>query len=482
MKTTNILKFRPLFSLLLLIPLFLFFFNGCRPTGKTEDLAGTTLWHMGSNQTARISVFLNLKKTFGPDISMDITTVEIHANGVWRPLTSGAVEIDAVKIGMDQIFIAGHDVPADLYDRVKFTLGTAAIGKENEKTPLKPDNLEIEVALPDKLTISKGDSKSLFVTWDTEASLANEGRLAPVFTIAKQTIPLVADLAFSACPRINTIYLIRTDKNRVCGSIGVVGHPSYLAVNQSNTYLYVLTAWDSSIKVIELSTHRTVDVIRLPATLKPTFMTLSPNSQSAYLLDERGNRLVLLDLPSGTISNNVMLGHRPQYVLCLPDHNQLAVSSSMSQSVYLVDPVKLTTEEVIPVGSDPQGLLVWNDLLYIAESRLNTVTVYDLRDHQILKRIRVGSTPRRLFNTGNTIFVANHKSGDLSTLVPGQLTTFRTIKTGEKPLEMTYSENQRWLYVGDEGRGEITVIDNTSKRVERRIMLGTPPLGLAVLN
>ncbi len=46
---------------------------------------------------------------------------------------------------------------------------------------------------------------------------------------------------------------------------------------------------------------------------------------------------------------------------------------------------------------------------------------------------------------------------------------------------MTYSENQRWLYVGDEGRGEITVIDNTSKRVDRRIMLGTPPRGLAVL-
>ena len=70
----------------------------------------------------------------------------------------------------------------------------------------------------------------------------------------------------------------------------------------------------------------------------------------------------------------------------------------------------------------------------------------------------------------------------MSTLVPGQLTTFRTIKIGGKPLEMTYSEDQRWLYVGNEERGEITVIDNTSKRVERRIMLGTPPRGLAVLN
>jgi len=481
MKSTNILKFRPLFLLLLLIPIFLFFFSGCLPTGTAGNSAGKTLWHKGSNQAARLSVFLNLKKTFGPEINMDITNVEIHSNGVWRPLTSGAVEIDAVKIGMGQVFVAGHDVPAGRYDKIKFTLETAAIHKGNKKAHLKPDNPEIEVALPAGLTVSKGDSRSLFVTWDTEASLTDDGGLAPAFSIAEQTIPLVADLAFAACPRINTLYLIRTDKNQVCGSIGVGGHPSYLAVNPSNTYLYVLAAGDSSIKVIELSTHRTVDIIKLPTTLKPTFMTASSDGRSAYLLDERGNRLVLLDLPSGTISNSVILGHRPRYALCLPDHNQLAVSSSMSQSVYLVDPVKLTTEKIISVGSDPQGLLVWNDLLYIAESRLNTVTVYDLKEHQILKRIRVGSMPRRLFNTGNTIFVANYKSGDLSTLVPGRLTAFRTIKTGNKPFEMTYSENQRWLYVGDEGRGEITVIDNTSKRVDRRIMLGTPPRGLAVL-
>ena len=482
MKTTNILKFRPKFLLLLLIPLFLFFFSGCLPTGTAENSAGKTLWHKGSNQAARLSIFLNLKKTFGPAINMDITTVEIHSNGVWRPLTSGAVEINAVKIGMGQVFVAGHDVPAGHYDKIKFTLETAAIRKGNKKAHMKPENPEIEVALPAGLTVSKGDSRSLFVTWDIEASLTDDGGLAPAFSIAEQTIPLVADLAFAACPRINTLYLIRTDKNQVCGSIGVGGHPSYLAVNPSNTYLYVLAAGDSAIKVIELSTHRTVDIIKLPTTLKPTFMTVSSDTRSAYLLDERGNRLVLLDLPSGTISNSVTLGHRPRYALCLPDHNQLAVSSSMSQSVYLVDPVKFTTEKIISVGSDPQGLLVWNDLLYIAESRLNTVTVYDLKEHQILKRIRVGSMPRRLFNTGNTIFVANYKSGDLSTLVPGQLTAFRTIKTGNKPLEMTYSENQRWLYVGDEGRGEITVIDNTSKRVERRIKLGTPPKGLAVLN
>jgi len=48
-------------------------------------------------------------------------------------------------------------------------------------------------------------------------------------------------------------------------------------------------------------------------------------------------------------------------------------------------------------------------------------------------------------------------------------------------MEMASSVNRRWLYVGNRGSQEVTVIDLTPGRLAGRIALGAAPLGLAVV-
>jgi YVTN family beta-propeller protein len=168
-------------------------------------------------------------------------------------------------------------------------------------------------------------------------------------------------------------------------------------------------------------------------------------------------------------------------MIYLPEQDRIAVSSSQSQVVLLLDPVNLGTVETIPVGSAPQGLLVHDDLLYIAESASNTVTVYELRTRRVVRRLNVGFSPRRLWAAGNNVYVANHGSGSLSVFLPGQLAVSSEIKTGGRPLDMNSSENRKWLYVSDAVSGGLIVVDTTSNRVAGRIALGAVPQGLAVI-
>jgi DNA-binding beta-propeller fold protein YncE len=87
-------------------------------------------------------------------------------------------------------------------------------------------------------------------------------------------------------------------------------------------------------------------------------MTLSPDGIWAYILDERGHYLIRMDLRSGSLAGRVRLGNRPEYVIYLPDHQRLAVSMALSQTVFLLNPEDLTIMETVSVGSSPQGLLV----------------------------------------------------------------------------------------------------------------------------
>ena len=48
-------------------------------------------------------------------------------------------------------------------------------------------------------------------------------------------------------------------------------------------------------------------------------------------------------------------------------------------------------------------------------------------------------------------------------------------------MEMASPVNRRWLYVGNQGSQEVTVIDLISNRLAGRIALGAAPLGLAVV-
>jgi len=210
-------------------------------------------------------------------------------------------------------------------------------------------------------------------------------------------------------------------------------------------------------------------------------MTMSPDGLWAYILDERGNYLIRMDLQSGSLAGRVHLGNGPRYAAYLPDHQRLAVSLGLSQAVFLLNPESLDTMETVPVGSSPQGLLVWRDLLYIAESDSNTISVYDLETRQVRARMNAGLSPRRLLLSGVRIYVSNYEGGSLSVLLPGQLSVSQGISVGGTPMEMASSTSRRWLYVGNQDSQDLTVIDLTSNRLAGRIPLGAAPLGLAIV-
>ena len=500
MKTTNLPDSRFQFAaaslfgpkialplLFVLTTLLLLIFAGCQTTNSTtisplqliKEIDSTT-----KNDGGRISLFLSLKMPPTIGIKMTVSAIEILNNETWLPITSQPVTINAAEIGPGQIFLGRGFLPPGQYRRLRFTLQQASIQKKNgDNIFLALDNPTIEIDLPAILNLLKDDSHSLFLTWDEEGSMPTSPIFSPSLAIEPNLKQMTTDLAYAACPDINTIYVLRTDKNWVCDSFGITGQPSNMTAmtTDSQKRLYILSPPEAQIKVVELPANEIVTAYPIPMTTSPSFMTLSDDGKRAYILDSSNDYLFRINLSTGDLEARIQLGSQPEYATYIYSHNLLAVSSTLSQTVTLLDSNSMTEVAEINTTGVPGGLLAWNNLLYITESDNNTVAVYDLNLRAITSRRNVGFHPHRLLPNEGYIYVSNRNSNSISIIQPEQLGIALEINLNGSPQEMMVAPNSRWIYVGNKDIGGLSVIDATSNQVTGQISFGATPMSLAVV-
>ncbi|MBU1060424.1 MAG: YncE family protein [Proteobacteria bacterium] len=433
-----------------------------------------------ADKLGQLSLFLNLKEKNGPELKMRILSIEVLGEDMrWLPLLFEPVEADSRVILGGQISLARSFLAPGYYSQLRMTTNQSLQSAETV-----PDPVVTTLEIRQPLYVAKGDSHSLFLTWDVNASLAVADKDRPSLNLAPKLKNLLVDVAYVACPDINTVYMICTDKNWVCDSLGVSGDPSYLVSDQTNPTgnLFVLTEEDSNIKQIGPAANRVEETYYLSMIGKPQHMAISPDGQWAYVVDQNRGNILRINLQSGSIETRKRLGYEPSYILYLEKQGLLAVALSLSQSVVLLDPETLTQVQTISTGSRPEGLMLYNDTyLYIAESAGNSVMVYDLSLNRMQRRIPVDLSPMRILAADGLIYVTNYTSHSISVLKHGQLGVSKTISLDGPPLELAYSTSNKWVYVGNELTKTLDIIDPVNSKVVGRIPLGAPPKGMAVL-
>ncbi|MBD1401092.1 YncE family protein [Pelovirga terrestris] len=426
----------------------------------------------------RTSVFLALRHEFSPQIRVDLSDLEILADGVWLPLLNEPVLLDAQQIAGGQVHLGGSSLPAGRYSLLRLQIDQIwtpdGVGAWQ---PRLNQQMEIEIPLTAALMLDHNDSKSLFVTWDAAATLALKTD-AGDFSAAPAQGELPVDVLYVSCPDINTVFVVRTDNNRVIDSFGIAGGPTRLALDGDR--LYVLASRQRELLMIELSSYRVIDRFPFPLNDEPGVMVLDRLGRTAYLLDHRSGYLSRVDLVSGSLVARVSLGYQPADLIYLEEQNLLAVSLGLAQRVLLLDPTSLRVQGTLSTGAGPAGLAMLEQRLYVAEQGSSAVAVFDLQRRAPLERLLVGIEPTQIIATDHQLYVAHPADGTLAVLVPGQLSIAREIRELGTPAEMAYGPRYRQLYVLDALRGGVTVIDTNADLLSTRIPLGAIPADLVV--
>ncbi len=462
----------------------LLFLVGCGQFKKFADMDNLCETQRPVAGASNVSLFLNINRHgTTPNLRLKILSTELLVDDLWVPFSSDVAEVNSADTVHIQRFLGRQWLKGQFCRgiRVKFEPSKLTPNGAEDSTISKGSS-DTEIMLQNPVELVPDSRKVIFLEWDTAKSFFSpEVKLPLLSAYPGGASRISTNLVYVACPDIATVYVVRADQFQVVDAFAVRGKPSYLAVDSDNKRIYVLSESLSKILPFDISTHFPGSEIVIPLANSPNFMTINDSRQLAYVLDVNGV-LTSIDLASGNMLNRNRIGNSPNYICYIPGFNKLAVSSTVDQTVYLVNPDSLAVEDRIILGAAPLGLLGWKDYLYIAEGTANSVAIYDLRARKILKNIHVGFEPSRFVATNNSVYVTNYGDGTISIMQGEQFSVSKEVAIGKSAREMVVSEKQRLLFVSEgECDGSIVVIDTTANQVVARVELGAKPMGITVI-
>ena len=196
--------------------------------------------------------------------------------------------------------------------------------------------------------------------------------------------------------------------------------PTGMAVNKTNTRLFVVTKEDNSLYLIDPVTKQVLKKVPLPSIAYSCI--LSPDEQTLYVSLWGAGAVAVINTQTLSVRSTIPTGSNPNELLLNKKGSRLFVANANDNSVSLINTLSGKVLETVSTslyptnltGSTTNGLaLSANEkTLYIANADNNCLAVFDVSrpgNSQSLGFVPVGWYPTNVKTLGNKILVSNGK-------------------------------------------------------------------------
>jgi YVTN family beta-propeller protein len=192
---------------------------------------------------------------------------------------------------------------------------------------------------------------------------------------------------------------------------------------------------------ISLSSGATLAAFALPFVL---LLPATASAQNAYITNNGGNTVSVIDTATNTVSATICVGNRPYGVAITPDGAKLYVTNQEC-TVSVIATATNTVTATIQVGNRPYGVAVTPDggKVYVANNEFfGSVSVIDTKTDAVVDTITVGSLPIGVAVTpdGASVYIANEYDDTVSVIHASNDTVTATILVNSVPLGVAVSQ------------------------------------------
>jgi DNA-binding beta-propeller fold protein YncE len=196
--------------------------------------------------------------------------------------------------------------------------------------------------------------------------------------------------------------------------------PAGMALDETRNILYVVTRDDKSLYTIDLTTKKVTGKLALGG--EAYTCVLSPNKEELYISCWGCDKVYVFNTVKNNIEAEIPVGDNPNELLLTKKGDYLMVANSNDNSVSIIQVANRKVVETLnaalyadaPNGSTTNGIALNNDekTLYISNADNNCLAVFDVSKKGESKSkgfIPVGWFPTKVVIVGKKIFVANGK-------------------------------------------------------------------------
>jgi len=214
----------------------------------------------------------------------------------------------------------------------------------------------------------------------------------------------------------------------------------------------------------------------------PPDQTAPASGVRLVVTDETGGNLVTVDPETGQVLDRISVGKRPRGLLLLPDGVHVAVALSGSpiagpgvdestlpppdrsaDGIGVVDLAARKLVRTLPSGQDPETFDLSSDgqTIYVSNEETAEVSALDIATATIRGRVKVGGEPEGVTvrPDGAVVYVTSEADNAVYAIDTATLVVKAKIETGPRPRAVAFSRDGGVAFVTAENSGAVTVID-----------------------
>jgi len=266
------------------------------------------------------------------------------------------------------------------------------------------------------------------------------------------------------------------------------------------TQVVMIVNRDSNeIAFMDIKTKKIVGKTFLGNNVNPHMVMMSPDGRYVVTGGTRANKAYIIDARTLELVKVIPVDIAPEHLAFSPDGRWYYQGNPEGDSISVIDMVSLTKIKTIPGFKEPLNVTFLPDgsKAYVGNYGAHWVGVIDVRRHELLKKIQIAEMPgvARLdpqkylgeikginiaaaTNDGRYLYAADGDLGVVGKIDPREDRVVKTIRVGQNPWRIYMSHDGKYGITPNNGDQTISIIDLQSDKVVATLEAGPDMTGV----
>ena len=282
-------------------------------------------------------------------------------------------------------------------------------------------------------------------------------------------------------------------------TLGVVLQAQDVKVTDPRSVLMIVNRDSNDIGFMDLKSRKMIGRTFLGNNVNPHMVMMSPDGRFVVTGGTRANKAFIIDTRTLQLIKTIPVDMAPEHLAFSPDGRWYYQGNPDGDSVTVIDMQSLTKIKTIPGFVEPLNVTFTPDgtKAYVGNYGAHWVGVIDVRRHELLKKIQVAEVPgvakldpakylgeikginiAAISNDGRYLYAADSDLNVVSVIDTREDRVIKTIRVGRNPWRIYMSHDGRYGITANNDDETISIIDTRSNSVAATLEAGPEMTGV----
>jgi YVTN family beta-propeller protein len=281
--------------------------------------------------------------------------------------------------------------------------------------------------------------------------------------------------------------------------VSLHGQAPSVKITDPTSVVMIVNRDSNDLAFLDMKTKKLVGSVFLGNNVNPHMVMMSPDGRYVVTGGTRANTAYIVDVRTLQLVKKIPVDIAPEHLSFSPDSRWYYQGNPEGDSISVIDMQSLTKIKTIPGFAEPLNVTFLPDgsKAYVGNYGAHWIGVVDVRRHELAKKIQVANVPgvakldpskylgeihginiAALSNDGTTLYAADGDLGVVAVIDPREDKVLKTIRVGKDPWRIYMSHDGKYAITPNNGDQTISIIDLAAGKVAATLEAGENMTGV----